>query len=51
MGGPHSLLHPAPGQEVGVGFLGRGSIQRSSQTLRAQALAERRVDGGSRRWR
>ena len=51
MGGPHPFLHPAPGQEVGLGVLGRGSIQRSSQALRAQALAERRAGGDSRRRR
>lgn len=51
VGGPHPVLHPAPGQALGLGVLGRGSIQGGSQTLRAQALAERRGSQGGRRWR
>lgn len=48
MGGPHTVLHPAPGQTLGLGVLERGCIQGSSQNLRAQALVKRR-DGY--RWR
>ncbi|KAI9537947.1 CMP-N-acetylneuraminate-beta-galactosamide-alpha-2,3-sialyltransferase 2 [Dissostichus eleginoides] len=51
MGGPHPILHPAPGQALGLGVLEHWPIQGSSQTLGAQALAERGDARSHRRWR